>query len=186
MTMTPAYLSAEGVKGKAAPRNEICAVPRCGDASAHGHHIYPRSHLRGQPYEWVRLSDDRVISNTIGLCFMHHDWVTGSPYHGHRARLDWQDGALWWIRLQDVPPHVEYVGPLDPQPLSGEVEAGAEAPASPRPQHQHPHLAPGETCEACGYTRPVPREPGPKRRALTWGVSVPADVELGAEVLDDW
>jgi hypothetical protein len=52
--------------------------------------------------------------------------------------------------------------------------------------HHHPDLEPGETCGSCGYTRPVPREKGAKRPTKSYGLLVPDDAEIGAEVLDEW
>lgn len=199
MTLTPTLGPVHGVKGKPVVRNVVCAVPGCEELSAHGHHIFPRSYLRGQPQDWVMLPDGAVISNVIGLCFRHHEWVTGVPGYGHRARLDWFDGDLAWVEIDRQTGELDWVGPLDPQPLvhrdREEEEAASPPPSDPSPRERHVQaavarlhktLAPGETCAACGYTKPIPREPGPQRPAITWGVQVPRDAEIGAEVLDEW
>jgi hypothetical protein len=167
-----------GVEGKRPARNSRCSVPGCISLSQHGHHIWSRSYLRGQPYEWVRLQDDgSVVCNTTGLCAHHHDWVTGM-IGGHKARVEYVEGVFVWQDF-DAP---ELSGPLFPQP----VRQGSQPKPHLKKEVAHTHLAPGETCESCGYTKPIPGEPGPKRRAKTWAMTVPDDAEDGAEVLDGW
>lgn len=123
----------------------------------------------------MRLPDGRVVSNKTGLCVRHHDMVTGM-IGGHQARIEWVAGVFYWHDLAN--PVAD--GPLFPQPLGlGEKE-------NPEKLEMHPHrsLAEGETCPECGYTKPQRREPGPRRRAKSWAVTVPDDAEDGAEILD--
>ncbi|MCP6726399.1 hypothetical protein NL526_30540, partial [Klebsiella pneumoniae] len=75
-------------EGNAYDVNPICAHPNCNKRSAHAHHMWPRSYLRGQPYDWVRLPDGTILGNRIGLCVEHHEMVTGE-IGGYRARLSW-------------------------------------------------------------------------------------------------
>jgi hypothetical protein len=172
-----------GVEGKAHPVNPICVVPGCISKSQQAHHLWARSYLRGQPTEWVRLPSGRVVSNTVGLCLRHHAAVTGGV-GGHQAmvRLETDDSFLW---LERVEGDWHNMGLLTPQPYS-------ETPIEPRQteaaimETQHEHLAPGETCEHCGYTRPKTRQPGPRRPVKTWAALVPDDAEIGADVLDEW
>lgn len=145
-------------------------MPGCGNPSAHAHHLWPRSHLRGQPYEWVELPDGTVVGNRIGLCFTHHEWVTG-PLGGYKARIRYSSGLFWY----EVRASEEVWNPLlllDPQP-PGVPTAPAGIPATP-----------DDVCPACGHTKR--RRANTPRRTKEWTLSVPDDAEQGAEVLDDW
>lgn len=176
MTLTPS-IQARGVEGTRPERNHLCAAPGCVSLSQHGHHIWPRGYLRSQPQEWVELADGRVFCNVIGLCIRHHDQVTGGP-GGHKARIEYGEGTFYWMDLKDAGND----GLLFPPPHEGE-------PSSPRihqkDHERHLHLAEGETCDRCGYTKPT-RRAGPKRKVKTWTVNVPADAEIGGDVLDGW
>jgi hypothetical protein len=173
MTLSPST-SVRGVEGARAERNTRCSVPRCISLSQHGHHIWPRSALRGEPYEWVRLPDGRTINNVTGLCIRHHNEVTGG-IGGHRARIEFVGGTFWWQDMKH--PHND--GPLYPQPETGDKPEAV----SPVP-HPHRQLAEGETCPSCGYTKPRRTPSGPTRRVASWTVNVPDDAEQGAEILD--
>lgn len=193
MTLTPTFLPATGVKGKPHPLPQQCSAPGCHEEAQQGHHLYPRSHLKVD-YDWVELPDGRVISNRVGLCVQHHNDVSSSV-GGHRARIDFLDGGLaWWQTRRpalvelDITPAWDTIGVLDPQPYESRG-AAATWPKSVADDHRsttHVHLAEGETCAQCGYTKPVRRAPGPRRPARSWNVTVPADAELGADVLDGW
>ena len=176
MTLAPTT-TVRGVEGKRAERNPICSVPGCISRSQHGHHIWPRSYLRGQPQEWVQLPGGRVVSNVTGLCATHHAMVTGG-IGGHQARIEYVAGTFMWY---DLRPDSVSSEPLHPQPV-GDGAKLVQADV-PHPT-QHAHLAEGETCQSCGYTKPVRRQPGPKRKTRTWAMDVPADSEDGAEILD--
>jgi hypothetical protein len=134
--------------------------------------------LRGEPYEWVRLPDGRVVSNVTGLCVRHHGWVTGEVGAGHKARIEYVGGTFWWHDLE----HPENDGPLYPQPFAQDQRlTNHESVNAP---HPHRQLAEGESCPECGYTKPTRATGGPKRKTKTWGVNVPDDAEQGAEILD--
>ena len=175
MTLAPS-IQARGLEWKRAERNKVCAAPGCISMSQHGHPIWPRGYLRSQPQEWVEVADGRVWSNVIGLCVRHHADVTGG-IQGHKARLDYLEGSFLWVDLRDATRN----GLLHPQP-----EDGRPSPArAHRPHDRHLQLAEGETCDQCGYTKPTARV-GPKREVKDWTALVPADAEIGADVLDTW
>lgn len=187
MTLAPLHsIEVRGIEGKPGEVPVICAVPGCIARSQQRHHLWPRSYLRGQPVEWVRLPDGRTIQNTTGLCVRHHDMVTGGP-GGHRAVVVYAaEGVLLWCEEgeRENGRGWEIVGPLYPQP-SGAVQTQKE------PEHKpdaadHGILLPGETCKHCGYTKPQKLPIRPKRPSRTWVISVPDDAELGAEVLSEW
>jgi hypothetical protein len=184
MSLAPAiHPEIRGVEGKAREVDPICCVPGCISRSQQGHHLWARSYLRGQPYEWVRLPSGRVISNKVGLCLRHHADVTGGV-GGHRAMIRMEsDETLIW--LESVEGDWHHMGLLAPQPWSETpVEVKSEAISK---ELSHSHLNPGQTCEHCGYTRPKTRAKGlPKRPVKTWSLLVPDDVEIGAEILDEW
>lgn len=173
MTLLPSSdFGVRGVLGPAYEVGERCSVPDCGHRSAHGHHLWPRSFLRGQPYEYVQLPEGTVIANKTGLCSQHHDEVTGEV-GGHRARIVFTSGLFFWEhrrnRLSDI---WDRVGPIYPQP-SG-VSTKVDTPVDTE-----------EVCPTCGH-HTKPRKPGPKRESKTWTVDVPTDGELGADVLDEF
>jgi hypothetical protein len=186
VTLAPLHSSSvRGVEGRPGDLARLCAVPGCISLAQQRHHLWPKSYLRGQPYEWVEV-DGHVLQNTVGLCMRHHGMVTGGP-GGHLAVIVYQGGVLLWAE-EKTEPTGEWIiaGPLHPQP-KGAAEPRAEEKAShPEAAAEHGVLLPGQTCESCGYTKPYPRQPGPKRRVSIWGVTVPDDTEIGAEVLDEW
>jgi len=184
MSLAPlVHPAIRGVEGKRHPVAKFCAAPGCISASQDGHHMWPKSYLRGQPTEWVRLPSDRVVSNVIGLCRKHHHMVT-SPLGGHKAAIQLEpDETFIW--LEPIASGWFNLGLLNPQPFSETpVEEGDHVP--PSRAKAHSDLAEGETCTSCGYTRPPKREALPKRQTKTYTMVVPDDAEIGADVLDEW
>lgn len=187
MTLVPELRPVKGLPGKPAALPNQCSVPGCTEHARDGHHIYPRSFLRGEPYDWIELPDGSVWSNRVGLCGPHHRDVTGGygPGGGHGAKIEHHKGQWYWIILVRGGV-VHWKGPLDPQPYLPSDE-DAPVPEEHAANHgEHRPLHEGETCSECGYTKPATRTPGPKRAAVSWGVTVPRDAELGAEILDGW
>jgi len=192
MSLSPAIHPAiRGVEGKAHPVDPRCAAPGCISVSQQRHHMWPKSSLQKQPQEWVSLPSGRVVSNGIGLCMRHHALITG-PVGGHQASIKMEpDETFVWLDAEPDPSYgteVKWInqGLLHPQPYS-------ETPVDLEPKravksasHSHPDLAPGETCHSCGYQRPLPRPPGPARKVKSYGIAVPDDAEIGADVLDEW
>jgi hypothetical protein len=170
-----------GVSGKDPPVERRCSIPGCLSLTQEGHHLWSRSFLRGQPTGWVRVPSGATIANKTGLCLRHHRLITG-PVGGHGGwiKLEHGDILTYWEHENGawVP-----IGPLDPQP---QVVGRKEESVPLAIARAHTHLEPGETCESCGYTRPTKRKALPARKVSTWGVVVPDDAEIGAEVLDDW
>jgi len=190
MSLAPlVHPAIRGVEGKAHPPDRICAAPGCISVSQQAHHLWPRSYLRGQPTEWVSLPSGRIVANTIGLCMRHHGFVTGG-IGGHMAmvRMEPDERFVWLTPTEtDHGPGWQNEGLLHPQPWSTNP-VGLVEPSLPGKTalQSHPNLAEGETCGSCGYTRPVKREAGPKRKSKTYTMSVPDDAEIGTDVLDDW
>ena len=175
MTLRPSEdFAVRGHPGKPYEVNEICAAPGCGMASVHAHHIWSRAHLRNEPYEWVQLPDGTVIGNRTGLCFTHHEWVTGILSTGHKARILFRGGVFWWEEknLEEW----DSMGLLDPQPPGA---ARREPPSSQAREET-------ETCPTCGSRKRRADRPRPARKAKTWTLTVPDDTEIGADVLDGW
>jgi 5-methylcytosine-specific restriction endonuclease McrA len=180
MTLAPLVdPSIRGIEGNPGALNRICAAPGCGSTAQQRHHIWPRSYLRGQPVEWVSVHG-RTFQNTVGLCVACHQAVTGEV-GGHRAHIRFNpDLGLfeWWVKMSESNEgeHWVYVAPLSHQGL---VPAEPEAKRIRRAEG---------LCSECG--RPLPHEKHepsrPRRRTATWGVVVPEDEEIGADVLDDW
>jgi len=184
MSLSPlVHPEIHGVHGKDPGVHEWCSIPGCLSRTQEAHHLWPRSALRNQPQNWVRIPFGGTVANKTGVCRRHHQMLTGG-IGGHQG----------WIKLEhgDVFTYWEKAGPSDqwtpmgllrPQPkVLGKEEGHSPVPAA----KAHLHLDPGETCDSCGYTRPAKREALPKRATSSWGVVVPDDAEIGSEVLDDW
>ena len=138
--------------------------------------MWPRSYLRGQPYEWVRVNGV-TLQNSVGLCVECHDAVTGK-IGGHRAKIvyDLDRGLFEWHAKMGE--DWSFIGWLRNQGLVQEPEA--------RPVRRQEGL-----CGECG--RPlrthdsVEQKQGIKpRKVKTWAVIVPDDAEVGSDVMDDW
>jgi 5-methylcytosine-specific restriction endonuclease McrA len=169
----------KGVEGKPGDVQGTCAAPGCSSPAQQRHHMWPRSFLKGD-YEWVEV-EGAVVQNTIGLCVACHQAVTGG-IGGHRAhiRYDSERGLFeWWARGAegDDGPQWFHVGHVK---RKGLVDAQPEAKRIRRQEG---------LCPECG--RPLRDHakhdaPGPRRKVSTWGVVVPADGEVGSDVMDDW
>ena len=149
------------MEGKAPPLNVRCGRPGCSKFATERHHLFPRSYLRGQPYEWVSLPGDLLLANSIGLCTDHHNRVTGGV-GGHKSKIVWEDEEFVWYDAT----HADWklVGPLLTY-------------ASPEGD---------ERCPACGHITHKGAKPSERRKAKTWAVIVPDDEEDGAVVLDSY
>jgi hypothetical protein len=141
------------------------------------HHIWPKSFLRGQPYEWVSVNGI-ILQNSCGLCLGHHAEVTGGsgPGGGHAAKIVFNEGLAvleWW----EAVPHNDWMclGLLDGEeaPLVHETEASRER-------------AKEGLCPTCGKPHRKESKPLPKRKSKSWKVNVPDDEENGAAVLDEY
>jgi hypothetical protein len=166
-----------GVKGDKYTVGPFCDAPGCKRPVDHKHHLWRRSFLGGD-FWWVRvpLSADRttVIRNVVGLCWRHHEDVTGAV-GGHRAWIKWdpEEETFHWLE-NDGYDHFAAIGTLSlPAPTED---------AAPTPTGRE-----AERCPTCG--RPKRHEhthdPQPKRPRKTWVLRVPADNEDGALVLDE-
>jgi hypothetical protein len=141
--------------------------------------MWSRSFLKGV-YEWVEV-ERQTVQNTVGLCVACHQAVTGG-IGGHRAHIRYDAGRglfEWWAKGVDGDdgPQWFYVGHVK---RKGLVDAQPEAKAIRRQEG---------LCPECG--RPTrshaPHDtPGPRRKVSTWSVVVPADGEVGSDVMDEW
>lgn len=166
-----------------------CAVPGCGATTdIEAHHVWRRS-FTGTPAAWVRLADGTKIGNLVGLCHLHHSWVTGG-IGGHRAWIKWEPlyrQYQWWCPRAARDGEEEWVllGVLEPQPPrdGGKIE-------SPSSSVPHVHV---ENCPTCGKPKKERQKlpPGEKRPKSRVVFTVPEDErEKGSEVvrtlLDEW
>ena len=184
MTLPPLPSTAVvGVVGKPYKVGGKCAVPGCESQVDHGHHIFRRSALAGA-FFWVRLPDGQVVGNLTGLCWRHHEGITGKRW-GHSHWIQWRNGEYLWgtIRLGVEVPNWDTdfipVGPLDPQPPAPDL---LDAP-------QPTERSEPDRCPECGQQKrrsgsPAGSTPGAPRRRKSWIVKVPDDHEDGADVLD--
>lgn len=177
MTLLPSSdFGIRGHEGKLYSVATLCAHPRCDKVSVHVHHLWPRSFLRGQPYDWVLLPNGVLIGNRVGLCLEHHNQVTGE-IGGYRAKISFSSGLFHWHdRLPDGGDQ-EWIslGPLSFQP--------------PGAKHHETTLRPDnhvDSCPTCGHKKEKARKKLPARKTKTWALTVPDDAEIGSDVLDEW
>lgn len=167
MTLAPLVNpTVRGVAGKPPKLAAQCATPLCREQAQQRHHLYPKSYLRGQPFEWVEIDGETYV-NSVGLCIEHHDDVS-SPVGGHRAHIRFDPKLKifqWWEHDRDW----FLVGPLS--------QAVNEA---PKPG------TPSLVCPTCGKPHGKKKESLPRRKTKTWTVNVPDDAEDGALVLDEY
>jgi hypothetical protein len=166
------------IRGVAGPPGKLgfwCATPGCGQPAQQRHHLWPKSFLRNQPYEWVEV-DGLLLQNSTGLCITDHNAVTGGP-GGHQAHIRWNSGLQmleWWQNEGGLEDEWVCYGPLkDASEEILQTEAAVERVKE-------------DLCPSCG--RPSRKEPSdlPKRKTKSWTVSVPDDAEDGAAVLDEY
>lgn len=171
MTLAPIVNpTVHGVKGKPVVLGFWCMAPGCTKPAQQRHHYWPKSYLRGQPYEWVSV-DGIVIANSCGLCIAHHTEVTGDV-GGHVAHVRWNPDLklLEWWETDDT--DWVCVGPMkDHDPLLTLTEAEVE--------REKEGLCPG-----CG--RPKVKKKNKPRKVKSWAVKVPDDAEDGASILDEY
>lgn len=188
MTLLPAQ--DPRIKGVEGPRYRVgpfCEVPGCKRPVDHAHHLWRRSFLmgprrqegRGGDFWWVEVPDGeemRVIGNVIGICWRHHDDVTGK-IGGHKAAVVYSGGALYWVPFDSEPPDpsllVDYKDLIPIRPFDGVRQAPVREP---------------ERCQGCG--RRLPRQPrdlakrkSKARRKTRFVVMVPQDSEEDGHAL---
>jgi hypothetical protein len=175
MTLAPlVHPSVRGVEGKPTLISDKCVVPGCISLAQQRHHLWPKSFLRGQPYEWIEVGG-HVMPNSVGMCVRHHGMVTD-----HHAKITYDLGTglfSWWERVPDETgiKHWKSLGPLRGQAL-----------VDPEPEARRVRREEG-LCPTCGRAHPRERATTnglPKRKAKSWGLLVPDDGETGAEILD--
>jgi hypothetical protein len=166
-----------GVPGKPGILPFICATPGCERPAQQRHHLWSKSFLRGQPFEWVSVNGI-VLQNSCGLCLGHHAEVTGGdgPGGGHAAKVVFNEGLQvleWWESI----PGDDWVclGLLD----------GEEAPLIHATEASREREKEG-LCPSCGRPHRKESKPLPKRKTKKWSVEVPDDAEDGALVLDEY
>jgi len=180
MTLLPSESwNIAGVEGDRYTVGPYCDAPGCKRPVDHKHHLWRRSFLGGD-FWWVRVpveaSETTVIRNVVGLCWHHHDDVTGQG-GGHKAWIRWtpERQELAWMEAVDYG-HWIQIGTLSlPAP------SDHAAPATPGRE--------AERCPTCGKLKRKhedhEHEPQPRRPRRTWTIKVPDDKENGAEVLNE-
>jgi hypothetical protein len=167
-----------GVKGAPVELSQWCVAPGCLSLAQQRHHLWPKSYLRGQPFEWVEVAG-KVMPNSVGLCVAHHGQVTGEV-GGHTAKIvyDVDLGLFEWHTRGTADEYRpwEKVGLLRNQGL-----------LEPEPEAKRVRREEG-LCPTCGRAQPHEKRTTqnslPKRKAKTWSLLVPDDAENGADVLD--
>ena len=176
MTLAPLVVpDIHGVEGKPVALSNWCVAPGCLSIAQQRHHLWPRSYLRGQPFEWVSVAG-KTMPNSVGLCVTHHAQVS-SPIGGHQAKIVYSlelELFEWWTSVGTD--DWMYVGLLRDQKL-----------VEPEPEAKRVRREEG-LCPTCGRATPHEKrrtQDGlPKRPAKTWTLLVPDDAENGADVLD--
>jgi len=176
MTLAP-WVSTDvrGIDGKPGDVAGECVAPGCHSPAQQRHHLWSRSYLRGQPFEWVEVAGTKM-QNSVGLCIACHSAVTGE-IGGHRAHIRYRPDISifeWWAKGDED--NWFYVAPIDKQRF-----------VTQQPEARRIRAQEG-LCPECGRpkVKPHTHAPGPKRKVTTWGVVVPDDGEVGSDVMDDW
>jgi hypothetical protein len=189
MTLLPSSdFGIRGHPGNAYNVDPQCSHPNCIKPAAHTHHCWPRSYLRGQPYEWVKI-DDVVIGNRLGFCVEHHDMLTGE-IGGYRARLIWEAGVMWWEDRNRAGPQNENPPLPNHRAASiGWIRVGPtrnQPPVAGKHSRDHQDLAEGEVCPTCGHHKTSARAlPKPGRVGGPVKEWVAAGDPEGAALLDE-
>jgi hypothetical protein len=128
----------------------------------------------------VHVPSGEVIRNVIGLCWRHHEDVTGKPKTGHVAWVQWAGGREFrWLEQESTSGKWKQIGTLS-------LPAPSETPTVPDGAGGRE----AERCPTCGRLRRKSEpehdhEPRPKRPRQSWTIQVPADQEDGAAILDE-
>ena len=178
MTLAPLVIpEIRGVAGKPAELSKWCVAPGCLSVAQQRHHLWPKSYLRGQPFEWVEVGG-KILANSVGLCVLHHGQVTGE-IGGHTAKI------VYDVELELFEWHTR--GTADEyQPWTIVGHLKNQKLVEPQPEAARVRREEG-LCPTCGRAHPRERTTTnglPKRKAKTWSVLVPDDAENGADVLD--
>jgi len=118
-----------------------------------------------------------VIGNVIGLCWQHHEDVTGT-IGGHKAAVAYRGGVLYWIEGTDLDLVSDpgllaiYSKTIRTRPFEGVYEAP---------------VTEQERCPSCGRRKVRAKPEGlPKREArrkTRWQILVPQDSEEDGHAL---
>jgi len=174
--------SVRGVAGDSYRVGPYCIAPGCGKPVDHKHHLWRRSFLGGDFY-WVTVPFQNAegfglltIRNVVGLCWRHHQDVTGSE-GGHQAWCKWdpQKQNFHWLERTPDDKFIS-IGTFS-------LPAAPPAEAAPDPAGRE-----AERCPTCGRRKVhvhAEHEPGPKRSAKSWTIKVPDDEEDGAAILNE-
>lgn len=204
-----------GVPGPDYKPREICAHPFCdvtGRDNLELHELWPRSFLRQQPIQWVKLPDGKIVGNQVFLCNAfqngHHQAITEnhSAIYFTGGRFIWDDPD--WMDVGDTSLSPQPPKALDDFPeegVSGVPEDALDAadeltePSSDTyavgghekfevtwvPGHEPHQPAPGEECSLCHRKVPVKKEKQSARKRSVYSFRIPKDAqEDGADVID--
>jgi hypothetical protein len=157
------YPGARGTTGPKYKVGPLCAMPLCQRPADHAHHLWGRGYMGGS-YDYIVVHEE-TVPNLIGLCWQHHEDVTGSV-GGYRAGIKYElDGTLWWHGKNGDRLEMAWGGP-DEFTEDGHV-----------------------LCPECGRKKPLPRDESlpkaPKRPKARVVLTVPQDaLENGAVILE--
>jgi hypothetical protein len=177
ITLAPlVHPSVHGVEGKPVELGRWCITPGCLALAQQRHHFWPKSFLRGQPYEWVSVNG-LTVANSGGVCMRHHNAVTGMV-GGHMAHVRWSEKLKlleWWELDVGMEGGNWYCrGPLKEQGFT-----------TPEPEAARVRRS-EQLCPTCGKPKAKHRTSLPKRKSKSWQVTVPDDGEVGADILDTY
>lgn len=190
-----------------------CCVPGCTRFTDHAHHLWRRS--AGTNEAWVCLvflPDKPVIGNLVGLCWQHHEWITGTV-GGHKAWIEFDDARqifIWhenprtlsngvlsnWEKsapLKFQPPGLgtpETASPVPPvedrgleADLAEQLEEGADLLGVYTDTDNIVDVMRRAARALRGRKKKADMPPGERRKKRTWTLQVPDDSEDGHEIL---
>lgn len=125
-----------GVPGPDYTPKRICAHPFCHHdggpwSQLEKHHLWPRSFLRHQPQNWVKLPDGTRIGNLVYLCREHHQQITEnrSAIYFTGGRFIWDDPD--WADVGDTSINPQPPRAVDDWPEEGVKEIADDATDEP-------------------------------------------------------
>lgn len=210
--MTHLPLINRNVWGAPGPRYRpeyVCSHPFCNQRrDLELHHLWPRSFLRNQPRDWVKLPDGKVIGNLVWLCAPHHILISENKtriFFGHR-HFYWHGGDDAVEPLDPQPPLSQSDIPDDDSPREtprsalGGLTERAEGikrawtsfpledpdPVEKTSSEIWEPISPGENCPACKRRVPHPKKESSPKTTVTKSWRLPAEEkEAREELLED-
>lgn len=144
-----------GVPGPKYEPAPMCSHPFCDPPyyQLERHHLWPRSFLRNQPTDWVKLPDGKIVQNCVYLCREHHQQITENKakiLYGTEQGFYWKEPTTGGWAVENLSTQPRFLDSDD----AWVIPDGAEALESFTEPHSD--VPEGTECPKCH--RRVPRK----------------------------